>query len=230
MPAAAEQSGKPSLVGMTRAELGAALARHRHPRASGQHARDPDLALDLPPRRHRLRRHDQRLQGPADRARPRLLPDPAGDRHRADFRGRHAQVAPALSAARRRPAGRDRDRLHPRGRPRHALPVEPGRLHALLHLLPHRHPDAGAQPDRRGDRRPDPARPRPARRPSAPPRAAERGGALDAPRLQRRDDGHGRAALQFRACPRRAPDRRRQRGHRACPSGGSRSRPPASSR
>ena len=73
-------------------------------------------------------------------------------------------MAASLSAARRRPAGRGRDRLHPRGRPRHAVRVEPGRLHADLHLLPYRHAEAGAQSDRRGDRRPGHDRARPARR------------------------------------------------------------------
>jgi hypothetical protein len=54
-------------------------------------------------------------------------------------------------AARRGSSGRDRDRLHPRGRPRHALHLQPGRLHAHLLLLPHRHAEAGAQPDGRGN-------------------------------------------------------------------------------
>ena len=47
----------------------------------------------------------------------------------------------------RRP--RVRDGLHPRRRPRHLVRVEPGRLHAELHLLPHRHHAAGPQPRRR---------------------------------------------------------------------------------
>ena len=64
-------------------------------------------------------------------------------------RRRHAQVS---GADRGRPRGRDR--LHPRGRPRHALRLLAGRLHADLFVLPHRHPEAGAQPDRGRDRRP----------------------------------------------------------------------------
>ena len=72
---------------------------------------------------------------------------PAGDRRRADLGRRHAQMAVPLPAARRRPPGRDRDRLHPRGRPRHALRLLAGRLHADLLVLPHRHAEAGAQPD-----------------------------------------------------------------------------------
>ena len=63
------------------------------------------------------------------------------------------------------PDGHDyRDGLHPRRRPRHALRLEPGRLHAQLPLLPHRHDAAGAQPRRGRDRRPGDARPRRARR------------------------------------------------------------------
>ena len=46
-------------------------------------------------------------------------------------------------------------------------------------------------------------------------------------RLQHRDDGHGRAALQFRGGARRAAGRRRRRRARASPSAASRSRPPA---
>ena len=38
-----------------------------------------------------------------------------------------------------------RDRLHPRSGSRHALHLEPGRLHAHLQLLPHRHAEARAQ-------------------------------------------------------------------------------------
>jgi 23S rRNA (adenine2503-C2)-methyltransferase len=68
---------------------------------------------------------------------------------------RHAQVP---RPHRRRARGRNR--LYSRGGPRHALHLLPGRLHADLLLLPHRHAEAGAQPDRRGDRRPDHARPR----------------------------------------------------------------------
>jgi 23S rRNA (adenine2503-C2)-methyltransferase len=37
----------------------------------------------------------------------------------------------------------------PEDRPRHALHLLPGRLHADLFLLPYRHAEAGAQPDRR---------------------------------------------------------------------------------
>ena len=61
-------------------------------------------------------------------------------------------------------AGRGRDRLHPRGRSRHALRLLAGRLHAHLLVLPHRHAEAGAQPHRRRNPRPDPDGARAARR------------------------------------------------------------------
>ena len=84
---------------------------------------------------------------------------------RAGVGRRHAQVAAAAAHPRPREARPgDRDGLHPRGRPRHAVHLEPGRLHAHLLVLPHRHAAAGAQPGARGDRRPDPAGARPHRR------------------------------------------------------------------
>ena len=86
----------------------------------------------------------------------------------------------------------------------------PGRLHAHLHLLPHRHPAAGAQPDRRRDRRPGHGRPRRPRR-LGPQARREAAG------LQPRADGHGRAALQLRGGARRDEDRHGRRGHRALP-------------
>ena len=66
---------------------------------------------------------------------------------RAGVGRRHPQVAAAAAHPRPREArARDRDRLHPRGRPRHAVHLEPGRLHAHLLVLPHRHAAARAQP------------------------------------------------------------------------------------
>ena len=88
-----------------------------------------------------------------------LHPRAAGDRDRAGLDRRHAQMAAAPC---RRQGGRDR--LHPRGGPRHALHLEPGRLHAHLQLLPYRHAEAGAQSHARRDRRPDHARARSPRR------------------------------------------------------------------
>ena len=64
----------------------------------------------------------------------------------------------------RRQGARNRDRLHPRDRARHAVHLEPGRLHAQLHVLPYGHAAPRAQSHGPGDRRPDPARARPHRR------------------------------------------------------------------
>ena len=156
------------------------------------------------------------VEAAARGARRALRADAAGDRRRAGVGGRHAEMAAALPAARRRPAGRGGDGLHPRGGARHALRLEPGRLHAHLHLLPYRHAAHGAQPDRRGDRRADPGRTRAARRFSRRRDAAGRDRAgRGAARLQRRDDGDGRAALQFRQREGGAAHRLRRRRHRA---------------
>ena len=55
------------------------------------------------------------------------------------------------------------------GRSGRPVRLQPGRLHAELHLLPHRHPGPGAQPHRRRDRRPGAGRPRrPGRMAAAP--------------------------------------------------------------
>ena len=154
----------------------------------------------------------QHLQGSARRARRAFHDRPAGDRRGADFDRRHPQMAVPLSAARRRPAGRDRDRLHSRGRPRHALHLQPGRLHADLLLLPHRHAEAGAQPDRRGNPHAADDGARPARRFPRPRHAGRRHRAGRRPQdLQHRHDGHGRAALQFRGGEEGAADRLRRR-------------------
>ncbi len=64
---------------------------------------------------------------------------------------RHAQMADPL-----RPQCRGRVRLHPRCRQgRRSLRLQPGRLHAHLHLLPHRHAEARPQSYRCRDRQPD---------------------------------------------------------------------------
>ena len=59
----------------------------------------------------------------------------------------------AWPPAHARQGRRDRVRLYPGVGSRHALRLEPGRLHAQLHVLPHRHAAAGAQSDGGGDRR-----------------------------------------------------------------------------
>ena len=55
---------------------------------------------------------------------------------------------------------RGRVRLHSGGRSRHAVRLQPGRLHAQLHVLPHRHAASRSQSDAGRDRRPDHGRAR----------------------------------------------------------------------
>ena len=88
-----------------------------------------------------------------------------GSRRRAGLGRRHAQMAVAAARRERRRARRMRSSASiSRNRPRHAVHVEPGRLHAQLLVLPHRHAAAGAQSHRRRDRRPGHGGARPARR------------------------------------------------------------------
>ena len=202
---------------MSRAALADALGTVGVAGKAAQDARAAALELDLRARRHALRRHDQRVEGVARGARGALHAGAPRGRRRAGVGRRHAQVAAA--AARRacgRAAARGRVRLYPGCRPRDAVRVEPGRLHAHLLVLPHRHAAAGAQSHARRDRRAGDGRARPARRLAG--RDAARG--RDRPdgrgkvRHQHRHDGDGRAALQFRRGARRAAGRGRRRRHR----------------
>ena len=58
----------------------------------------------------------------------------------------------------------NRDRIHSRAGPGHAVHLKPSRLHAHLHLLSYRHPAARAQSDGRRNSRANPGRARPHRR------------------------------------------------------------------
>ena len=102
---------------------------------------------------------------------------------------------------------------------------QPGRLHADLLVLPHRHAAAGAQPDGGRDRRPDHAG---ARRPRRMAGAGPGAQGRDAASVQHRADGHGRAALQLRECARRDEDRDGRRGDQPLAAGASPCRPAAS--
>ena len=203
---------QPSLVGMSRDALAEALGRlgvpERQRRMRVQQiwhwlyvrgAQDFDAMTTL----------SKDLRAALARA---LHAGAAGNRRRADFGRRHAQMAAPAAGRTRRRAARGRMRLHPGDRPRHVVHFEPGRLHAQLHVLPYRHAAPGAQSDRRRNRRPGRAGARPARR-LAPRRASAAGGGrrAQAPRLQHRHDGHGRAALQFRGGARRPQRHRRRR-------------------
>ena len=150
-----------------------------------------------------------------DRLARALHPRAARSRRRTDLRRRHPQVAAAHGpCSPLRQGRRDRMRLYPGVRSRHALRLEPGRLHPQLLVLPHRHDAAGAQPDGGRDRRPGPRRPRPARRFSRRRCSGRRARAQGRGRprgVQHRLHGHGRAALQFRGGARRDRDSDRRR-------------------
>ena len=115
---------------------------------------------------------------------------------------------------------------------RRALRLLPGRLHAELHLLPHRHAAPGAQPDRRRDRGPGGGRPRRARRLAgrAPPDGAfvPSDGGASCPT----SSSWAWASRSTISTTSSAAHRRDHATTRASPSraGGSPSRPPASCR
>ncbi len=201
---------KPSLVGLFARRAGAGARRSRRAGTPASHAGAADLALALCARRGRFRRDDDAVEGTARGTGATLYARAPGGRRRADLRRRHPQMVAAAAGRVRRTAARGRVRLYSGDRPRHAVHFEPGRLHAQLLVLPHRHAAAGAQPHGRRDRRPGRAGARSAERLAAGGGTGRRG-AGKAPRLQRRDDGDGRAALQFRGGARRLERRRRRR-------------------
>ncbi len=118
---------------------------------------------------------------------------------------RDAQVAVPLP---RRAGGGDRLHPRPHAGPRRRLHQQPGRLHPVLPVLPHRHADAGAQPGRGRDRGPVHGRARRLRR------VAEPAGRDAAAAEHHRADGHGRAAVQLRERRQRDAHRHGRRGHR----------------
>ena len=162
-----------ALRGARQAVADRALARRtrrcaRHAwRAGGpaQDARAAALALDLFPRADLVCRHEQRVEGTTRRTRRQIHACSSRGRGRAGLGRRHAQMAAAAAGrSRQRPAARRRMRLYPGYRSRHAVRLQPGRLHAHLHLLPHRNAAACAQSHRRRNRRPGDGGARPARR------------------------------------------------------------------
>ena len=157
---------KPSLVGLTRAALAEALGAIGVPSVAAQDARAADLALALCARRHGLRRQmtsvSKELRAPLDAHYTLARPEVVAEQVSVD--GTRKWLLRLPGEHRGRKAARGRVRLYPGDRPRHALPLQPGRLHAELLVLPHRHAAAGAQPHRRRDRRPDHDGARPAGR------------------------------------------------------------------
>ena len=155
---------RPSLVGMTREALAEALGgigvpeRQRRMRVQQiwhwlyvRGAQDFDAMTTL----------SKELRAALAQAFTLARPEIAAEQISVD--GTRKWLLAAARRARRRPA-RGRMRLYPGNRPRHVVHFEPGRLHAQLHVLPHRHAAAGAQSDRGRNRRPGGFGARPARR------------------------------------------------------------------
>ena len=136
-------------------------ARSRRARAqAGQAARQADLALDLQSRGQRLRGDERHRQGAAAAG----SPSASSSRGPKWSRRRFRPTARANGCCKTHD-GHDFEMVFIPDADRGTLVrVEPGRLHAQLPLLPHRHDAAGAQPRAGGDRRPGDARPRRARR------------------------------------------------------------------
>ncbi len=157
---------KPSLVGMSRTALAEALGAVGVAPAAAEDAGAAALALDLRPRNAGLRPDDaacRRTSAPVlDTHYTLARPEVVAEQVSVDGTRKWLLRLPRRSD--RRAAARGRVRLHPGKRPRHALRLEPGRLHAHLLVLPHRHAAPGAQPHARGDRRPGDGGARPARR------------------------------------------------------------------
>ena len=167
-PAAAAEPAPPSLAGLTRAELTARLAdigvpeRERKMRAAQLwhwiYFRGARRFEDMSNVGKGLR---AALAEAYTLARPEVVSEQVSKDGTRKWLIRMRRRARATAAPRSRPSTSPR-------RPRRALRLQPGRLHAELHLLPHRHPGAGPQPDRRGDRGAGAGRPRRARRMAGP--------------------------------------------------------------
>ena len=190
--------------------------RRRRAGGAAEDARAADLALALRARRHRLRRDDQRVEGAARRARRAFHPGAARSRGRAGLGRRHAQMAAAAAGRAAGEQPHEVECVYIPETDRGTLCVSSQVGCTLNCSFCHtgtqrlvRNLTAGR------DRRPDHGRARPAGRMAWRQRGAD-GGVPTGKRLrlQRRDDGHGRAALQFRGGARRAPDRRGRRRHR----------------
>ena len=150
-----------TLIGLSRAELAARLARLGVPERQTR-MRVRQLWSWLYVRgRDRLRRHDRHRQG-ASRASlaASFTLGAAGDRDRAGLRRRHAQMAARASRD-----GKEIETVYIPEEDRGTLCIS-SQVGCTLTctLLPYRHAAAGAQPHRGRDRRPDHAGARPDRR------------------------------------------------------------------
>ena len=223
---------KPSLVGLTRAALAEALGAIGVAPSQQQDARAAALALDLCARRaetsSQMTSVSKELHA---RARCALHAGAARGRGRAGFGRRHAQVAAAAARRSTRASGRTRSSASTSRKPTAARLCVSSQVGCTLtcsfchtgtqRLVRNLTPgeivgQVMVARDRLGDFLGMRARAR--RRP------ADRRRPLH---LQHRDDGHGRAALQFRGGARRARRGAGRRRPRRSPSAASRCRPPA---
>ena len=147
---------KPSLIGLSRAELGRRAGRDRRAGSAAQDARAAALALDLFPR---LDSFDAMTS---------VSKELRASAWRSASRWRGPKSWPSRSRSTARANGCCGCRAKTQGERPHEVEcvyipdtergtlvrVEPGRLHAHLHVLPHRHAAAGAQSHRRRNRRP----------------------------------------------------------------------------
>ena len=236
-PAAADVAlvaEKPSLAGLGREGLRAALAPGRGAGQAAAHARQPAVQLAVRARRAELRRHDRRRQGPARRRSASAIrwrgPRSSTSRCRSTARANGCCGSPRRDVTASRP--KIETVYIPEAGARHAVHIEPGRLHAELHVLPYGHAAPRAQPHRPGDRRPDPAGARPHRRLAG--RGARRAtGACCHRRIARSPTSCSWAWAS--RCTTSTTSRRRWKSPPTardypCRSGASRCRPPASFR
>ena len=156
---------KPSLIGLSRSGLAAALAASACPSGRSRMRVAPALALALCPRRDRFRRDDQRLEGSARTRSPAHFtltrPEIVTEQVSEDGTRKWLLRFPPRGAG--RPVEIETVYIPEEGRGTLCVSSQVGCTLSCT-LLPYRHAEARAQPDRRGDRRPDPGRPRPARR------------------------------------------------------------------
>ncbi len=191
------EDGRVDLIGLPKDRIRELFAEAGLDAKAGKAAREAGVSLALPSRRHRLCRHDRYRQDHAPLAGGAFRHRAARGGRGAAFDRRHAQMA-----AENRRRARIRDGLHSRRRPRDLVRFQPGRLHAQLPVLPHRHHAAGAQSDAGRDRRAGDAGARcagrMAERIDVRPRRCRGRGTLHIgrpPADQHRHDGHGRTAV-----------------------------------
>lgn len=154
-------SGKPSLIGLTREEMGEALAEIGVPQKQVK-MRVSQLwnwlyvrgVSDFDNMTNVAKELREKLKAAFTIARPEIVEEQISN----DGTRKWLMRFPPRGWAVRR----DRDGLYSRRGTRHVVHIEPGGLFADLLFLSHRHAAAGAQPDGGGNSLPAFARPRPA--------------------------------------------------------------------